>query len=103
MKPSELIADQSRHCKYCIAQDASGNDCSPFSPNAVRWDLSGAFARYTGLSQDQMRIRFLATSTWHQWCVDNAKSEHPMSQCLDSFNDSAYFHALQSAFDESSL
>jgi hypothetical protein len=102
-KPSYTLTTVNQHCVWCNAERNDGRSCSPFDPLAVRWDLVGACMLYTGLLMPQMETRIRKTPTWQLWTLENAKSDCPMPPSLDSFNDSAYFHALRQALQEAEL
>ena len=103
MKPSLLLTDETKWCKFIAAQSADGSEASPFSKFSVRWDLSSAISRYTGLPTRQSELRIRATEAFSLWEQDNSRSEYPCQRTLHDFNDTTTWPYIKLALDQANL
>jgi hypothetical protein len=103
MKPHYLLENPVRWCKFTTGTKCDGAPCGAFSPEAVRFCLTAAMARYTGLTLAEQERRIKTTRTWQQWLEDNAKSECPLPPTLENFNDTVEHIGLMAALTEANL
>ena len=103
MKPSHLLTSAQHWCKFAPARDLGDEPVGVWSPQAVKWDLIGAVARYTGLPTSQSEHRIRQTQAWHIWCEDNARAEYKSQQTLADFNDTVRFDWVALALKQANL
>jgi hypothetical protein len=103
MKPSLLLSAESKWCKFSAAQSSDGGAVSTFSPRAMRWDLSSAICRYTGLPVKQAEQRIRATGAFSLWEEDNAKAQYPCQRTLWDFNDTTTWPYIKLALAQANL
>lgn len=103
MKPSRLLSSPDRWCKFTQARDSDDRPVSVFAPEAVKFDLLGAIARYTGLPTKQSELRVKSSEVWRIWSEDNAKSEYRCWPDLAHFNDTTTWPWLKLALEQSNL
>ena len=103
MKPSRLLSAQDKWCKFDAAQSKDGGAVSPFSPLAVKWDLSSSISCYTGLPVKQAQLRIRATEAWSIWIQDNAKAQYPCQTTLEDYNDTTSWSWIVLALKQANL
>jgi hypothetical protein len=103
MKPSRLLSAQDKWCKFDAAQSSDGGAVSPFSPLAVKWDLSSSISCYTGLPLRQSELRIRATEAYSLWEQDNAKSQWPCQRTIADFNDTTSWPWIVLALKQANL
>jgi hypothetical protein len=103
MKPSLLLSTPDKWCRLVPAMCADGSEVSPFSKQAVKWDLNSAISLYTGLPIRQSELRIRATEAFSVWTEDNHKAECHEPLELWAFNDTTSFRWLQAALTQANL
>jgi hypothetical protein len=74
-----------------------------FSRDAVKWDLLGAVAQYTGLPIRQSELRLLSSDAYRVWSEDNAASDYKCLRTLHDFNDTTSWKWVKQALEQANL